>query len=46
VISDSDLRTELGLKGLGRAKLFNWRETARQTLAVYRKAAGVAGCVG
>jgi glycosyltransferase involved in cell wall biosynthesis len=43
VLRDSDLRTELGVKGLGRAKLFNWRETARQTLAVYRKAARVAG---
>ena len=41
VISDSDLRTELGVQGLARAKLFNWQETARQTLAVYRKAAGI-----
>jgi glycosyltransferase involved in cell wall biosynthesis len=39
VISDSDLRTELSVQGLARAKLFEWRETARQTLAVYRKAA-------
>lgn len=41
VISDSNLRTELSLQGLARAKLFNWQETARQTLAVYRKAAGI-----
>jgi glycosyltransferase involved in cell wall biosynthesis len=41
VISDSDLRAELGVKGLARAKLFDWRETARQTLAIYQKAAGV-----
>jgi glycosyltransferase involved in cell wall biosynthesis len=41
VISDSNLRTELGVRGLARAKLFNWQETARQTLAVYRKAAGI-----
>jgi glycosyltransferase involved in cell wall biosynthesis len=41
VVSDSDLRTKLSLQGLARAKLFDWRETARQTLAVYRKAAGV-----
>ena len=41
VISDSNLRTELGVQGLARAKLFNWQETARQTLAVYRKAAGI-----
>jgi glycosyltransferase involved in cell wall biosynthesis len=42
VISDSDLRARLSVKGLARSKLFNWRETARQTLAVYRKAAGIA----
>ena len=41
VIIDSDLRTQLRVKGLARAKLFDWRETARQTLAVYQKAAGV-----
>jgi glycosyltransferase involved in cell wall biosynthesis len=41
VISDSNLRAELSVKGLARAKLFDWRETARQTLAVYEKAAGV-----
>ena len=41
VISDSDLREELSVQGLARAQLFNWRETARQTLAVYRKASGV-----
>jgi glycosyltransferase involved in cell wall biosynthesis len=38
VVSDSNLRSELSVKGLARAKLFEWRETARQTLAVYRKA--------
>ncbi|MGH9932201.1 MAG: glycosyltransferase family 4 protein [Pyrinomonadaceae bacterium] len=41
VISDSNLRARLSVQGLARAKLFNWRETARQTLAVYRKASGV-----
>jgi len=41
VLSDSDLRAQLSVQGLARAKLFNWQETARQTLAVYRKAAGV-----
>lgn len=41
VVSDSNLRTELSVQGLARAKLFNWQATARQTLAVYRKAAGV-----
>jgi glycosyltransferase involved in cell wall biosynthesis len=42
VISDSNLRAQLRVKGLERAKLFDWRETARQTLAVYEKAGGVA----
>jgi len=41
VISDSDLRARLSVQGLARAQLFNWRETARQTLAVYRIASGV-----
>ena len=41
VINDSNLRAELSLKGLERAKLFDWRETARQTLQIYHKAAGV-----
>ncbi len=39
VISDSTLRFELRAKGLERAKAFDWRETARKTLAVYEKAA-------
>jgi glycosyltransferase involved in cell wall biosynthesis len=38
MISDSDLRAELRVKGLRRAAYFNWKETARQTLAVYEKA--------
>jgi glycosyltransferase involved in cell wall biosynthesis len=41
VISDSNLRAKLSVQGLARAKLFEWRETARQTLAVYQKAAGI-----
>ena len=41
VINDSDLRAQLSVKGLERAKLFDWRETARQTLAIYHRAAGV-----
>jgi glycosyltransferase involved in cell wall biosynthesis len=41
VISNSNLRTELGVKGQARAKLFEWRETARQTLTIYQKAAGI-----
>jgi len=38
VISDSDYRSELRVKGMQRAKQFNWKETARRTLAVYEKA--------
>src|SRR6476659_4186436 len=38
VISDSNLRAKLSVQGLARAKLFEWRGTARQTLAVYQKA--------
>jgi hypothetical protein len=34
------LRSELRIKGFERARLFDWRETARQTLAVYKKAGG------
>jgi glycosyltransferase involved in cell wall biosynthesis len=39
VLSDSDLRASLSEKGMERARSFDWRETARQTLAVYEKAA-------
>ncbi len=39
VIYDSNLRSQLRVKGLERAKLFDWQETARQTLSVYKKAA-------
>ncbi|MEP6719354.1 MAG: glycosyltransferase family 1 protein [bacterium] len=38
VISDSDFRSELRVKGMQRAKQFDWKETARRTLAVYEKA--------
>ena len=41
VVSEPALRARLSVQGLARAKLFDWRKTARQTLAVYRKAAGV-----
>lgn len=41
VIANPDFRSTLRVKGLKRAGLFDWRETARQTLAVYEKAAGV-----
>ena len=41
VISNPNLRSQLRVKGFERARLFDWRETARQTVAVYKKAAGV-----
>lgn len=41
VITNADLRAQLRVKGLERAKLFDWQETARQTLGVYKKAARV-----
>lgn len=39
VITDSTFRASLRAKGTERAKLFDWQETARQTLAVYEKVA-------
>jgi len=39
LIGDPDFRSKLSAKGLERARLFDWRETARQTLAVYERAA-------
>ena len=41
VIFDSSLRSQLCSKGLEQAQLFDWRETARKTLTVYTKAAGL-----
>ncbi|OLE51507.1 MAG: hypothetical protein AUG51_22245 [Acidobacteria bacterium 13_1_20CM_3_53_8] len=35
VIRDEKLRDELKSKGLERARLFDWRETARRTLEIY-----------
>jgi glycosyltransferase involved in cell wall biosynthesis len=40
LMRDSSFRSDLQAKGLERAKLFDWRETARRTLAIYKKAAG------
>ncbi len=37
LIKDSDLRGELSVKGLNRAKTFDWRETARRTLKIYEQ---------
>jgi len=36
IISDSNLRRELIEKGHGRAKLFSWERTARETLKAYK----------
>jgi glycosyltransferase involved in cell wall biosynthesis len=35
IVSDSSLQEDLRQKGLQRAKLFSWRETAERTLRVY-----------
>ena len=37
IFLDSKLREELREKGIRRANLFEWKETARQTLRVYEK---------
>ena len=39
VIDDSSFRSRLRAKGLNRARMFDWRETARRTLEVYKQAA-------
>jgi hypothetical protein len=36
--TDAELRDELAGRGPGRASLFTWERTARETLAVYSKA--------
>jgi len=40
LIDDRELRARLGARGRARAALFNWTETARQTLRVYEEATG------
>jgi glycosyltransferase involved in cell wall biosynthesis len=37
LIEDEALRAELGARGLKRAQAFDWRDTARMTLQVYRR---------
>lgn len=39
VIDNPILRSKLRVKGLNRARMFDWRETARRTLEVYQRAA-------
>jgi glycosyltransferase involved in cell wall biosynthesis len=41
ILTDEGLRADLVARGLARAACFSWSETARQTLAVYRRALGV-----
>lgn len=37
LMNDSGLRQELSVKGQRRAEMFDWRETARQTLKIYEQ---------
>jgi glycosyltransferase involved in cell wall biosynthesis len=41
VLTDPDLRQELGRRGMEQSRRFSWGETARRTLAVYREAVRV-----
>ena len=38
LIDNPDFRLQLSVKGLNRARMFDWRETARRTLEVYQAA--------
>jgi glycosyltransferase involved in cell wall biosynthesis len=40
LIDDSDFRNQLAVKGLARACMFDWHETARQTLDIYKQVVG------
>jgi len=40
--TDANLRGDRSERGLRRARSFSWAQTAREMLAVYRRAAGVA----
>lgn len=39
IVDDSSLRASLRSKSLNRARIFDWRETAKRTLEVYKQAA-------
>jgi glycosyltransferase involved in cell wall biosynthesis len=39
MVDDSSFRSRLRIKSLNRARMFDWRETARRTLEVYKQAA-------
>ncbi|MEP6921455.1 MAG: glycosyltransferase family 1 protein [bacterium] len=38
ILDDSDLRSQLRTSGFERARMFDWKETAKQTLEVYKRA--------
>jgi glycosyltransferase involved in cell wall biosynthesis len=40
MIDDANLRADLSVKGMERARHFSWRETARLTLQAYKRATG------
>ena len=53
MVDDSSFRSRLRIESLNRARIFDWRETARRTLEVYKQAAdnvhslaSVAECAG
>ena len=46
LLNKPTLRDELRVKGLARAKMFDWQETARRTLGVYEQVAKVQATVG
>ncbi len=46
VATDIGLATKLALRGVERAAMFTWRETARKTHAVYARVAGAARATG
>jgi glycosyltransferase involved in cell wall biosynthesis len=41
IIEDTDMRAECVRRGIARAKLFDWEDTAARTLAAYRSVAPV-----
>ncbi len=43
LVDDPDLRQQLSVKGVARSRLFDWNETARRTLNVYKQAVGGSG---
>jgi len=43
LVDDPDLRQQLSVTGVARSRLFDWNETARRTLNVYKQAVGGSG---